>query len=495
MKPGPTLLTRVPAQGLFELEDQLYEPRFLGVPIGATLTDFFAINFLCGELSLTLTSAFRARLGWRRFSQFGPRKRGVPAQLESGRFLFTWLGDTPRFNDLVLPVLAELEPRQVNVIGGAPSMRQKLPPETGFCTPDQTLEVDSRAWRSEYAKCRTAWHRTIRRWLLEHGLPLRLFPHLAYALAMRSFCISGFFRFLDHVQPTLVLTDSEHNTPWSCLILAARQRGIPTLQMMHGVIYPPYGYTPLLSDAALCWGQQQREQMVALGTEPERLVVTGCQRLRRTIHADGKAVRAKLELPAEGPVVILATNPMPREEWRKLFYAFGLAFQEHPAITAVVRLHASEKRAFYREEAARHPRLRLLENQDWTVEEAMAICDVVVSHNSGLGNDALVFGRLVVLLDVLATPLNNGQTLADKAGCPVAHTGAELRQAVDRIVADADHRRELHRQAEAYVHWFCGAFEKEAARNVVAEVRRRARPPACSMPADKWTTQLQNAVP
>lgn len=494
MKPEQTLLTRLPMEALFELENQLYEPRFLGVPIGATLTDFFGINFRGGELPLSLTSALRAWLGWWRFSQFGARKRGPPAQLESGRLLLTWLSDTPRLNDLVLPVVAELEPRQFNVIGGAPSIRQKLPAETGFCTQDQILAVDSQAWRSEYAKYRTAWHRAIRRWLLQHGLPLRLFPHLAYALAARSFYVSGFFRFLDHVQPSAVLTDSEHNTPWSCLILAARQRGIPTLQMMHGVIYPPYGYTPLLSDVALCWGQQQREQMVALGTEPERLVVTGCQRLRRTTHTDGNAVRARLELPAEGPVVILATGPMPREEWRKLFYTFGAAFQEHPTITGVVRLHASEKKAFYHVEAARYPRLRLLENQDWTVEEAMAICDVVVIHNSGLGNDALAFGRLVVLLDVLEGPLSNGQTLADKAGCPVVRTGTELRQALDRIIEDAHHRQALHRRAEEYVHWFCGAFGKKAARNVVAELRRRARPQVLCVPAGKWPTQLENTV-
>jgi len=120
-----------------------------------------------------------------------------------------------------------------------------------------------------------------------------------------------------------------------------------------------------------------------------------------------------------------------------------------------------------------YPGIRFFENHQWTVEETMATCDVVVIHNSGLGNDALVFGRLVVLLDVLATPLSNGRTLAANAGSPVARTAAELRQTVDRIFADADYRQELHHRAEEYVQLFCSAFGQDAARNVAVEVIKR----------------------
>ncbi len=488
-------VTRLPAAALFELENALYEPRFLGVPIGATLTDFFAINFQAGALSLSLAAALRARLGWWRFCWRGPRRKQPLSDLEPGRILVTWLDDTSRLNDLVLPVLAELEPGECNVIGGVASIRQRLPAEIGFCTKVQVTEVDLRSWRREYARGRPEWHRRIRGWLRRHGLPGQLFPHLGYGLAVRSFYVAAFFQFLERTRPRAVLTDSEHNTPWSCLVLAARQRGIPTLQMMHGVIYPPYGYTPLLSDVVLCWGGQHREQMIELGTEPERLVVTGCQRLTRTIVSDPQAVRRRLGLPAAGPVVVLATNPMPREEWRKLVFTFGEAFQDRQDLTAVVRLHASEKSETYRDEIARYPGIRFLENQLWTVEETMAVSDVVVSHNSGLGNDALIYGRLVILLDVLPeNPLSNGQTLADRAGSPVARSADELRQCLERIVGDAEYREELHRRAEEYVKWFCAAFGRDAARNVAQEVTRRAKPRILPKPSYAATATLEKAV-
>ena len=246
------------------------------------------------------------------------------------------------------------------------------------------------------------------------------------------------------------------------------------MTMMHGVIYGNYGYTPLLSDVGLCWGRQHVEQLIEQGVEPERLVITGCQRLVRTPQVPGKVVRARLGIPLDVPVIMLATGPMPREEWRKLLSAFGEAFEGHPGVSAVVRLHASEKLDHYKEEVSHYRGIRFFENCEWTVEEAMAACDVVVIHNSGLGNDALVFRRLVVLLDALALPLSNGRTLASEAGSPVARTAAELRQIVDRMLTDADHRQKLQHQAEAYVNRFCAAFGRDAAHNVAAEVEKRA---------------------
>ena len=95
----------------------------------------------------------------------------------------------------------------------------------------------------------------------------------------------------------MVLTEAEHNNPWSCLILAARHRGIPTATMIHGVIYSSYGYTPLLSDMALCWGRDQVQQMIEQGVEPERLVITGCQRLARTPQVPGKTFGPAWDFP------------------------------------------------------------------------------------------------------------------------------------------------------------------------------------------------------
>jgi len=465
----------LPESAIFELEDLLYEPQFLGVPIGATLADLLLSMFsICGR-PRGLSGTIKSCLAWWRFCWRGPRNREVFPQLEIGRFLLTWLADTPRLNEFILPVIEELGPEQCNVIGGAPAIRKRLTSDVGFCCLNQSVGIDLYEWRKEYGRCRTDWHKKIRGWLTRHRQSPRFFPQLAFALAVRTFYVASYIRLLDRIQPSVVITESEHNFPWSCLILASRLRGIPTVQMVHGVLYPSFTVVPLLSDVSLCWGDQQREQMIDLGTDRGRVVVTGCQRLSRATRVDGQAVRIRLDLPLKTPVVMLATSPMPRAEWRKLVFTFGDAFQVQPCPVSVVKLHPSETRDNYQEEILRYPHVRFLESSEWTVEESMAVCDVVVIHNSGLGNDALVMERPVVIIDALTAPLSNGLELADKAGCPIVHNAVELLTTVNAILHNSTYRLALKKQAQVYVKRFCYAFGRDAARNVANEVRKRSK--------------------
>ncbi len=459
---------RLPDEMRRGLENRLYAPLFMGVPIGATLT-----CCMCSRVPINPVAVLKTMLGWAFFYLFGHRGCETSPHLVPGRILLTWLADTPRLNDFVLPIIKELGAEQFNVIGGDRSIKGHLGAEVGYCTKNQICKVEMGVWRREYRRCCGEWHRQIFGWLREYHISFLLFPYLAYALAVRSLYIYGFFKFLERVRPSVILTDTEHNHPWSCLILVARQLKIPTLQMMHGVIYTSYDFYPLLSDVALCWGGQQKEQMVSFGVEPERLPITGCQRLSRANRCDGAAVRSRMGLPPGIPVVMLATNPMSREEWRKFVFTFGDAFRTTDDVVAVVKLHPSERRSGYREEISLYPMIRFFESSEWSVEESMAACDVVVSHNSGLGNDALVLRRPVVLLDVLDEPLSNGRGLADKAGCPVVDTIDDLRAVVRRILSDEAYRLQLHESAEEYVKWFCCAYGQDAARNVVTEVLKR----------------------
>ncbi len=288
---------------LRDLEQRLSDPLFLDMPIGATLTDFLAINFLGGHLKTSRRAALTALFGWWRFLLFGPRRGGRPVRLERNRLLLTWSSDTPRFNDLLEPVIAELDPNQCNVAGRATSISSRLDKAIGYCTADQVMNIgiDRAVWRREYRRCRPAWHRHLWQWLQVHCLPRALFPHLAGALAARSWQLMAFGRLLEDCTPTVVLTDAEHNNPWACLVLAARRRGIPTATMMHGVIYSSYGYAPLLSEVAFCWGRDQVQQMIALGVEPDCLRITGCQRLVNESRVASGDIRPVWNCPRKRP--------------------------------------------------------------------------------------------------------------------------------------------------------------------------------------------------
>jgi glycosyltransferase involved in cell wall biosynthesis len=135
-------------------------------------------------------------------------------------------------------------------------------------------------------------------------------------------------------------------------------------------------------------------------------------------------------------------------------------------ISGVVRLHPSEKLDFYAPEIAEFPSIRFMANGGWTLDEALAAADVVVCHNSGLGNDALIKGKLVVVVELAPLPLGNGQELVERAGCPIALSKDELSGLLIRIFSDRFFRKELMDCAEKYVSDFCVAFGEDAVKNI-----------------------------
>jgi SAM-dependent methyltransferase len=488
-----------PVEAIFELEDSLCEPAFMGVPIGRTLNDFVIFNLHREGLPLTPNSGalYWARYHYRMRRGFpsSPIPRGVP----EGQILVTCLSQSPRMADLVLPVVQRLGPERCVIVGNPPQKDERLDCGVTLVPWGCATSPLNLRWIREYRKCAPVWHARAREWVGRMGLPWALLPTLRFELLWRSFQVAGSMALLDRLRPRAVVAEADRNAYTSCLVLSAKALGILTMTMVHGVINPPYGYTPLLADVAFCWGEQQRELMVQMGTEPERLVVTGCQRLRRGFALSRESALSRIGLPTDLPVVMLASSPISVRDRRRFARAFCQALGSHREILSLVRLHPSEQADFYRAERAEFPSVRFLESGSWPVEEALAATDVVVCQNSGLGNDALVADRLTVVLDVGDETLKNGKELVEKAGCPLAHSPEELVVAIERIFSDGEFRRSLEESRDRFVGRFCAAFGDEAADRIAAEVesrlpsgrvptpeRGRAECPVCGADSRYW---------
>jgi hypothetical protein len=379
-------------------------------------------------------------------------------------------------------LLQALGPAQCTVIGGDPRMSDQLPAAAGFLTWKGVPPFDLREFRREYRQCAPAWHRRIKLWLRQHGVPAGIFRYLADALLTRAQMVMAYGGLLDRLQPPAVITEYDHHPTAACLILAAKARGIATMTMIHGPVNSTFAYTPLLADLAFCWGRQQYDKLLAAGTEAERLAITGCQRLTRTLKAEPSAAKAKVGLPPSLPVVVLATDPIYVEHRRRLVQIFCRALAGRDQVSGVVRLHPSEKLDFYVAEIAAFPTVKFLANEVWTLDEALAAAEVVVCHNSGLGLDALVKGKLTVILDVLDQPLIMGEELIGSAGCPRARGAEELAGILVRILNDDAFRRQLREQAASYLDYFIAAYGEDAARNLAEIIRARSKPQALAWP-------------
>jgi len=95
------------------------------------------------------------------------------------------------------------------------------------------MDFDALAWRREYQRCWPAWRRTIKDACARYAFPEGAFELLALELMVASQRVLGCLRFLEAHRPSVILTEYDRNALWSCLVLAARKLGIPSLTLVH----------------------------------------------------------------------------------------------------------------------------------------------------------------------------------------------------------------------------------------------------------------------
>jgi hypothetical protein len=421
------------------MENALSNPLFFGIPLGATLNDWFITAFVDGLGDWRWRRKWLMRLLYHRHRISPKIHRRTGDTLAAGRVLVTWSAPSHRFDRLLLPVLERLGEGECAVLYGRDGVAPLVPAGIVHLPYRDVMDFDALAWRREYQRCWPAWRRTIKDACARYAFPEGAFELLALELMVASQRVLGCLRFLEAHRPSVILTEYDRNALWSCLVLAARKLGIPSLTLVHGVIErDAFGFSPVLADHILCWGELDR---------------------------------AKL-LDHSRPVVMLATSS---DSTRfELAEAFCTAMEQLPGASGVVRLHPSDNLTSYQTMIARHPTVSFVENGRVSVDEALATTDFVVVRASGFGSDALVKRKPVVVLSPDQQPTGHDLDLIELAGCPHAHDAAELAAVLGRLTRDPAFRAEREVAAERFVAQFCAAFGSESADITAAAVRAMA---------------------
>lgn len=459
-----------PRSAFRELEAALSKPLFFGIPLGATLNDCFVTAFVDGLGDWRRGRKWLRRLLYHRHRIVPKIHRGTGTTFASGRVLVTWSIPSHRYDRLLLPVLERLDEGECVVLHGRDGVAQSVPAGIPHVPFREVMAFDVRAWRQEYQRCWPSWQRTLRDACARYVFPDGAFELLSLELMVASQRVLGCLEFLKAHRPSVILTEYDRNALWSCLVLAARKLGIPSLTLVHGVIErDAFGFSPVLADHILCWGELDRAKLIDAGEAPSRVTVAGCPRLSRELPSPSLEGRRRLGIAHDGPVAMLATSP---ESTRfELAEAFCRAIEQLPGISGVVRLHPSEDLASYQTMIARHPTVSFVENKRASVDEALAATDVIVVRASGFGSDALVKRKPVVVLSPDQKPTGHDLDLIELAGCPHAHDADELAAVLGRMTQDPNFRTEREIAAEHFVARFCAAFGNESADITAAAVR------------------------
>lgn len=467
-------MSGIPASVLRDIEEELSHPLFFGIPLGPTLNDSLLIEFAWGHGDWRRRARWLNRARSARHRRLPRRSREGPVSVPSGRILTTLLTSTPRLNEIILPVLAELDESSYAVLHGDSDGASPVSPGIPQVVWDQIMTYDLKGWRAEYRRCLPEWERRLRDISRRFDLPKGARELLTLNLVVASQNVAGCLEFLERSRPAVIVTEYDRNALWSCLVLAARRLGIPSVTLTHGVFErDALGFSPVLADTILCWGEVDRSKLLAAHEAAEKIRIVGCPRLSRDLAVTREEGRSRLALDHEVPVVMYATTTAEphRLEGAELFCA---AIERMSGVAGVVRLHPAEKIEVYAPVARRYPHIRFSVNSEATLDESLAAADIVVACWSGVGSDALIKRRPLAVLNPDPALRGPDWDLVERAGCPHARTAGELATILERILHDESFREQRANAAERYVADFCDAFGNESARRIADIVKQIA---------------------
>jgi hypothetical protein len=330
--------------------------------------------------------------------------------------------------EALLPVYGELVARGVRVellSDGGPA---SLP------VPSRPFDFPARARAPGWA--RGAWQALCECEPALHDRALeRSFYHVCATLQA---LYDELHRVLEATAPRVVLTATTQAIGGAALMVAARQQGIGSLLLQHGMVGP--NYPPLLADAMLIWGPSSEEILVSLGIPAARLLTVGSPRhdsMRPSNNGRARATLVQaLGLSARPTFVFFSQgNDFGDPAVECARWLEDAAAEYGNALNFVVRLHANEDGRLYRH----CPHVRVT---DGAVALATVLegCDSIGAIDSTALYDGLLYGKPVWQFDAPHWPsfaVNWRQGLASRV-CSARHlsdmVGAMLlQQAADRV--------------------------------------------------------------
>ena len=455
---------------LLAIEDAVNYPKFAGYRVGVMLNDVLTVAFFDARKTWNWETRLADKIlqFLQRWHQ-GQSGRSALGSLK-GRILITWLFDRDDLRALMIPIAEKIGLSKTLVLVANKAMQSKLPAQTACLPWHEFPAINMQAWRQEYDRCAGIWRMRLEKLLEQHALPSYIATHLLQKLQVQTQRLMSADILIAAVHPKAIVTEYDRNSHASCLMLSAERHGIPTITMLHAAAlgtYPAYAFAPVLARFVCCWGDQHYANLLAHGVLPERLVVTGCQALEHgTPKEDRKAVSAKLGLDSRRAVLMLATSPIAIESRLAYTRMFCQAASLMEGVQALVRLHPAERRDEYQTLINAFPNIRFLENCALSRDESLAVCDIVITHESSFGFDALIKGKPLALIDLHEAPLIHCRELIEVAECPIADNVDALVSVLLRLLTDSGWRKLKKTAADAYVETFCKHYGAEALSHV-----------------------------
>jgi len=442
------------------------------------------------------------------------RRRPRPSDGSPRVFFLThgsmWRGDREMYFDRILPAIEALASTSVVAFGPPSPFKQRgfvdsakdmlevgasnLPYvssrryfSAGMCwTLIGAFSESRRMWRT-FAKEATPTHRGVElgatarasfrdTFYRQHPWALRSYYEVRSALVSEK--------------PDVLVLYAESSGLGRAAVSAARELGIPSFAIQHGIMYPHYyshehapfelegeaeGRAVPIPTTTAVYGSVARDLLVDRGSyDPGRIVITGSPKFDELVKAaegyDAEATRASLGLAASSRFVVLASR------WSAIgpvFRELVDAVEQLDDVWLLVKPHQAEATAPYEDvlHEVTPTRSRLLPASSHLLELLFA-SDGLVTVDSFASSEALVLGRRVLVVNLPS----NLDALVDKGVAVGVRRGDSILAGLERLLFDEDAARAVEEKRRDYIQEFASGADGRSTERIVAAILETAQP-------------------
>lgn len=217
-------------------------------------------------------------------------------------------------------------------------------------------------------------------------------------LLERDYIILGsnaayFMEVLQKIKPDILIVGSEATTVNWGHVLLAKSKGIPILEVQHGIFTHLTPVLPPISDKCAVGGDYYKEIYLKRGAKKDQVVVTGWPKF------DSLVAQSKRDLFKNHKKVLFATQPPDLDLNLKTIETIGTCFDHLNGMYLIVKPHPAEDPKAYTKVCALFKSVVLCSNQENTTS-LVAAADVLITVSSTVAIEAVLFDKPIVCLNM-----------------------------------------------------------------------------------------------
>lgn len=205
-----------------------------------------------------------------------------------------------------------------------------------------------------------------------------------------------FSQIVDTIKPDiLVIGTGDKATPVAAHVLLAKKKGIPVLEIRHGIISSNLPPNPPWSDKIAVGGDYWKKLYInKIGARENQIVVTGWPKF------DSYTGLKKLDKQKrESDVILFATQPIYTDLNLTIIENIGSYVEKHPNTRLIIKPHPTEKSKVYSQIAKKYKNV-ISESFDKPIAELMASSDVVIIVSSTVGLEAALLDKPIICINM-----------------------------------------------------------------------------------------------